>query len=506
MKIKRTLSIVLVFLMMAGVLPASVSVYAEPAGTYSTGDIAVINRIIDTNGLGWTKAPADGSSVPGNWLGVVWSGAASNRRVTGLLVSNSSLSGTLNVSSLAALASLDCYGNKLTGLNITGCLMLQTLDCGRNQLTALDVSKNTALISVKCHDNQLTKLDVGFNTALTCLWCGNNQLAALNLSKNTNLVELDCVWNELTQLDVRSCSALSTLSCAYNYFSAKSSVSGYDKVANLSFDPQFVPTSSVKLNSSQKEVTVDSSIALVATISPATATEKTVIWKSSKTSVATVDDNGKVTAKAPGFATITATTKQGGKTATCAITVKPKRTTSLKAAVVSATSVKISWGKVANVSGYQVHRATSQNGTYKSVKTTTSTSFTNTGLTSGKTYYYKVRTYKTVDGKKIYGDYSSIIVSVKPTPLKVTGVKAVKVKSGQAKISWSKQANVSGYQILRATSKTGTYKSVATTTKLNYTNKKLTAGKKYYYKVRAYKTVSGKKVYGEYSSIKSVKV
>jgi len=266
-----------------------------------------------------------------------------------------------------------------------------------------------------------------------------------------------------------------------------------------------VPVTSVKLNASSKTLAVGGTTTLTPTVSPSNATNKTITWKSSNTAVATVDSNGKVTAKAPGKATITVTTVDGGKTATCVITVKPKTPTSVKAAVVSATSAKISWGAVSGATGYEVRRATSKNGTYKAVKTTTGTSFTNTKLKAGQTYYYKVRAYKTIDGKKIYGAYSSI-VSVKPKPLKVTGVKATKIKSGQAKISWSKQANVSGYQIVRATSKNGTYKSVKTTSKLTYTDKKLEAGKTYYYKVRAYKTVSGKKVYGAYSGIKSVKV
>jgi uncharacterized protein YjdB len=58
---------------------------------------------------------------------------------------------------------------------------------------------------------------------------------------------------------------------------------------------------------------------LVATVNPATATDKTVTWSSNNTEVATVDANGKVTAVGGGSATITATA--GGKSATCDVTV-----------------------------------------------------------------------------------------------------------------------------------------------------------------------------------------
>ena len=72
-----------------------------------------------------------------------------------------------------------------------------------------------------------------------------------------------------------------------------------------------------------------------------------------------------------------------------------------------------------------------------------------------------------------------------------------------------KVSGVSGYEVYRAASKNGKYKKVTTVTKaskVTYTNKNLKTGKKYYYKIRTYKTVNGKKVYGEYSAVKSVKV
>ena len=60
---------------------------------------------------------------------------------------------------------------------------------------------------------------------------------------------------------------------------------------------------------------------LTATIEPEEATNKEVTWSSDKASVATVDNNGNVKGIAEGEATITVTTKDGGKTATCTVTV-----------------------------------------------------------------------------------------------------------------------------------------------------------------------------------------
>ena len=62
--------------------------------------------------------------------------------------------------------------------------------------------------------------------------------------------------------------------------------------------------------------------ALTATVAPATATNKAVTWTSSAPAIATVDASGTVKGIATGTATITVKTADGGKTATCAVTVK----------------------------------------------------------------------------------------------------------------------------------------------------------------------------------------
>ena len=172
-------------------------------------------------------------------------------------------------------------------------------------------------------------------------------------------------------------------------------------------------------------------------------------------------------------------------------------------------SNKLSWNKVKGASGYEVLRATSKNGAYKSVKTITSgstVSYTDKSLATGTTYYYKVRAYRTVDKKKVYSSYSSI-ASAKP----VLKTPSVKLTSGSKKatIKWEKISGASGYEVYRATSKSGKYSKIKTITKnstVSYVNSSLTKNKTYYYKVRAYRTVNGKKIYSSYSVAKSVKV
>lgn len=81
-----------------------------------------------------------------------------------------------------------------------------------------------------------------------------------------------------------------------------------------------VPVTGVSLNKSSTSLTVGKTEILTATVTPTNATNKAVTWSSNNTAVATVD-NGTITAKSKGSATITARTSDGNKTATCAVTV-----------------------------------------------------------------------------------------------------------------------------------------------------------------------------------------
>ena len=180
----------------------------------------------------------------------------------------------------------------------------------------------------------------------------------------------------------------------------------------------------------------------------------------------------------------------------------PASVTSVVAKSARYDRVKVTWAAVTGASGYQVYRATSKTGTYKRVTTTTSRSFTNTSLTTGKRYYYKVRAYRVVAGKNVYGPWSAIKSAV-PVPAAPATVSAKRATAKSVKVAWSAASGATGYQVYRATSKTGTYKRVTTTTSRSFTNTSLTTGKRYYYKVRAYRVMSGKRVYGPWSAIKS---
>ena len=103
-----------------------------------------------------------------------------------------------------------------------------------------------------------------------------------------------------------------------------------------STDP-VVNVTGVSLSVKTKALSVGASFVLTATVAPENAADKTVSWASSKPEVASVDQSGKITAKAVGTASITVTTNDGGKTDVCTVTVSES-----SAPNVSVTGISIS--------------------------------------------------------------------------------------------------------------------------------------------------------------------
>lgn len=171
--------------------------------------------------------------------------------------------------------------------------------------------------------------------------------------------------------------------------------------------------------------------------------------------------------------------------------------------------LKVSWKVVPAAASYQIYRSTKKDGDYQNIKTIDSvgtSSWTDSSVKTGKTYYYKIKTVvKTQNGEQTSG--FSNVKSAKAVPAKTT-LKAKASDAKNVKLTWSKVKGASGYEIYRSNSKDGKYSKVKTISKgstTSYKNGKLKKSTTYYYKIRAYRKVNGKKVYGSYSSVVSVK-
>ena len=110
-------------------------------------------------------------------------------------------------------------------------------------------------------------------------------------------------------------------SCTYKFIATDKAGNVTEKTVNLYYNDKVVSVTGVSLNESSITLDVGGSKTLAATVTPENATNKKVRWTSDNETVATVSEDGVVTAVAGGTAVITATTHDGLFTATCTVTV-----------------------------------------------------------------------------------------------------------------------------------------------------------------------------------------
>ena len=261
-------------------------------------------------------------------------------------------------------------------------------------------------------------------------------------------------------------------------------------------------------------------------------------------------------------------------TAATAATTTKWTSSKLKAAKVSLKSVasysydkiKITWEPLSGVDGYQIYRATSKSGTYSKVTSVTGaskSSYINEGRTCGKTYYYKLRAYKRINGKTVYSKFSSVMSAyAKPAKVKITDAYAPSLATTTIAVDFTTVRGATDYegqinQIKPNGQETGfrsytydyegnkdtfsTYKQRLAMVKKQYpsgyvkgvvefvngkpTSKTMTVEEyaasmiaknqmkigpnqdesTYQFRVRAYRTVNGKKVYGSWSDVYTLK-
>ena len=91
------------------------------AANYNTDDIAVINNIIDTNGLTLDKSPTDGSTILKGWMSIIiWtSDDTTEKRVTKINVPVSNMTGAMNLSGLTSLKELVSQSNSVENCDFT---------------------------------------------------------------------------------------------------------------------------------------------------------------------------------------------------------------------------------------------------------------------------------------------------------------------------------------------------------------------------------------------------
>ena len=145
----------------------------------------------------------------------------------------------------------------------------------------------------------------------------------------------------------------------------------------------------------------------------------------------------------------------------------------------------LAWNALADATSYTVKRAETSGGPYTTVDTTvTATTYTDTGLTNGTTYYYVVSASNSA-GESLNSAQASATPQSDTTVPVPTGLTAT-AGSGQAVLAWNASADATSYTVKRAETSGGPYTTVDTTvTATTYTDTGLTNGTTYYYVVSA---------------------
>ena len=173
--------------------------------------------------------------------------------------------------------------------------------------------------------------------------------------------------------------------------------------------------------------------------------------------------------------------------------------------------IRLRWNEIGGAHGYQIWRQNAD-GSWAIVKTLgdkgntltnnqgAATAYSNTGLNAGEIYTYKMRAFMiTEDGRKVFGAYSDEY-TVAVMPESPAGIVLTKTGTGSLKMSWEAVNGAAGYQIWMAEGADGSYKIIKSVTdgSTTYTKKDLAPGTTYYFKIRAYTEVNGKKTFGAY--------
>lgn len=246
-------------------------------------------------------------------------------------------------------------------------------------------------------------------------------------------------------------------------------------------------------------------IQLASNIYPSNTTYKDLVWSSSNESVATVSDAGVVQAVAPGSAKITVCSlKQPELKAEYNITVKVNVT----GITLNKTTLTLQPGAAETLYA-TIYPANATNKEYNWISSDRSIADVEA---SGRVVAFKTGTV-TITAISAEGKYTAkctVYVKEAPTVKKPARVVIKSLKKSKRKVilKWKKIADANGYQIYMKKGK-GKYKRIKTfknPKKVKLIKKKLKKGVTYRFKVRAYKLNGNKKVFGNYSKIKKIKL
>ena len=175
-------------------------------------------------------------------------------------------------------------------------------------------------------------------------------------------------------------------------------------------------------------------------------------------------------------------------------TTVPDAPTSLSATPSNA-QVVLAWAAPAidggsPITGYKLYRSTTSGGAYALIASPTALTYTNTGLTNGQPYWYKVSAVNAIGEGAQAGPISSTPATVPGAPQNLQGTPG----NTQVTLTWQYPVSdggsaITGYKLYRSTTSGGTYSLIASPVGLTYTDTGRTNGQTYWYKVSAVNAV-----------------
>jgi hypothetical protein len=151
-------------------------------------------------------------------------------------------------------------------------------------------------------------------------------------------------------------------------------------------------------------------------------------------------------------------------------------------AVAGNQQVSLSWNASAGATSYNVKRGMSSGGPYTTVSSPTTTSYTDTGLTNGTTYYYVVSAVNSYGESANSSEVSATPLAPPAAPTNLTATAG----NQQVSLSWSASTGtVTSYHVKRSTTNGSGYTQIGAPTTTSYTDTTVTNGTTYYYVVTA---------------------
>lgn len=177
------------------------------------------------------------------------------------------------------------------------------------------------------------------------------------------------------------------------------------------------------------------------------------------------------------------------------------KTEDLTATANAAGSVTLEWSEADDAHMYRLYRFDPEQNKYVAIQSTADTSYTDTDLTPGETYQYKVRCYWTIGGTNYYGTYSDVLEAT-TLPAKVETITADSCTATTITLSWDEIYGATGYRIYQYNPDSAKFEKL-TDVSADMTSFKvagLASAKEQQFKVRAYKTLGGTNYWGTNSS------